>query len=185
MQTLSEFYAAYAELERSVGRLMTEWCGESCGLCTACCCRADICEEALQSAFLAHLLQEQGLSDSEPDERYGWLDLHGCSLAYGRPPVCYAYFCDELLSGLTDETARTVLRKLGMLMQHVGEEALNQLHLVEIMDVAALQQVDCARLFMRLNEARAALEVIEVFNRTGRLTADGRAALERISDREP
>ena len=185
MQTWTDFYRAYAGLERAVGRLMSEWCGESCGLCTVCCCRADICEEALHSPFLARLLQAEGLSERQLDDRYGWRDLHGCTLACGRPPVCYAYFCDELLENLPDETARMALRTLGMLMQHIGEKALNGQHLVEIMDAAALQQVDCARLFRRLAEARAAFEVIEAFTRLGRLTHADRAVLGRISANEP
>ena len=185
MQSLADFYPAYAELEYAVRQLMAEWCSETCGLCTACCCRADICEEAPRSPFLVRLLQEQGISAGHMDDRFGWLDLHGCSLAYGRPPVCYAYFCDELLGDLPDDVSRQVLRTLGRLVHHIGERALDERHLVEIPDPEQLELVDCARLFRRLDEARAAFEAIQAFQQSGRLTAAERAVLDRISTCDP
>jgi hypothetical protein len=175
----------YAELEQSVRILMTELFSETCGLCTACCCRADICEEATQSAFLSLLLEKQGLSEDHLDEKYGWLDLHGCSLEFGKPPICYAYYCDELLNRLPSDEARFSVRILGNLMQHIGERALGEWHLVEIMSPADLEKLDFPVLFQRLEEAQAALDVIQVCLQTGRLTASDHAILGFISDEAP
>jgi hypothetical protein len=177
---LEDFLEAYAALERGVQRLMSRLCSETCGLCTACCCRADICEEALQSAFLAQLLHRQGLGEKDLDERYGWLEQNGCSLEYGRPPICYSYFCDQLLARLPDDETRHIMRVLGRLMDYIGDNALNELHLVEIMDLSDLTKMDFEGLGVRLEKAQQAYAVIEAFAASGRLTPEDLNVLDAI-----
>jgi hypothetical protein len=180
MQPIDDILEPYAELEKSVRSLMAELFSESCGMCTACCCRADICEETTQSAFLSKLLVKQDLSADDMDDRIGWLDLHGCSLEYGKPPICYEYFCDQLLARLPDEEARFSARILGKLMDYVGQNALGSWHLVEIMNVNDLGKVSIDMLTQRLDEAVLAFEAIEEYMQAGRLTASNREALAII-----
>ena len=180
MHSIDDILEPYSELETAVRQLMMELFGETCGMCTACCCRADICEEATGSAFLSKLLERQGLSAGDMDDRYGWLDLHGCSLEYGRPPVCYTYFCDELLARLPDDEARLAAQVLGKLMDHVGQKALGGWHLVEIMNPADLEKVDPDGLSQRLEEAQAAFEVVGKYIQSGRLGAADRETLSAI-----
>jgi len=180
MNSIENILEPYAELEQSVGRLMKGLFSEMCGMCTACCCRVDICEEAVASPFLALLLRKQGLGESELDDRYGWLDLDGCSLQYGRPPICYAYFCDSLLGRLQDDEARFAARTLGKLMDHIGKEALGERHLVEIMNPDDLGKVSIEMLQHRIEEAHAAFEVIESYLQTGSLSAPDQAILRMI-----
>ncbi len=184
METLDDLFIPYAELETKTRALMTNLFSDTCGMCAACCCRADICEEATESAFLAKLLERQGLAAPDMDDRYGWLDLRGCSLKYGRPPVCYEYFCDELLARLPDEETRFSAKVLGKLMDHVGQKALGGWHLVEIMEEADLAKVDHAGVARRLGESLAAFEVIQNYVSTGRLTKSDIAALDLITSRE-
>ncbi|RKX33656.1 MAG: hypothetical protein DRP64_20745 [Verrucomicrobia bacterium] len=181
MYSIDSILKPYIELESSVRLLMTQLFSETCGMCTACCCRADICEEATGSAFLSRLLERQELFVDNMDDRYGWLDLDGCSLDYGRPPVCYTYFCDELLARLPDDDARHTARVLGRLMDHVGKDALGDWHLVEIMDPDDLGMIAPEDILLRLEESRAALDVVEEYMHTGRLTATGLEILARIS----
>lgn len=185
MKPLEKMLTAYAELEGSIRTLMTELFSDTCGMCTACCCRADICEEATGSAFLSLLLKKQGLAEQDMDEKYGWLDLHGCSLEYGRPPICYAYYCDQLLSRLPDDESRFSARILGNLMQHIGENALGGWHLVEIMDSKDLEKLDYPILSRRLEESQAAFRVIQEFVQSGRLTAADHNILNVITDEAP
>ncbi len=180
MHPIDDILEPYAELEANLRQLMVELFSETCGSCTACCCRADICEEAPESAFLSKLLERQGLSVADMDDRYGWLDLDGCSLEYGRPPICYAYFCDELLARLPDDEDRLTAQVLGKLMEHVGKNALGNLHLVEIRNPSDLEKVNLDGLFQRLEEAQAAFEVIEEYLKAGRLSAADRATLAAI-----
>jgi len=185
MQLINDILKPYAELESSIQQLMTELFSETCGMCTACCCRADICEEAGESAFLSLLLEQQELSPADMDDRFGWLDLHGCSLEYGRPPVCYIYFCDELLARLPDDESRHVAKTLGRLMNHIGQNASGEWHLVEIMNAATLEKVDPAPLSQRMEEAQTTFEVIEEYVQTGRLSVSNRGILDLISPDDP
>jgi len=180
MKSMDSFIDGYIELESQVRRLQTGLFSETCGLCTACCCRVDICEEATQSAFLSMLLKRQQLAEKDLDERYGWLDQQGCTLEYGRPPVCYAYFCDQLLARLPDDETRDMIRLLGRLMEYIGENAMNGLHLVEIMNPEDLLRADFEVLNDRLEEARQVIEVIEQFIETGRLDSAAREVLDKV-----
>ncbi|MEN7973388.1 MAG: hypothetical protein ABFR47_06100 [Verrucomicrobiota bacterium] len=185
MRLIDEILEPYAELEASVQQLMAQLIGETCGMCTACCCRADICEEVNESAFLSLLLDHQELSPDNMDDRYGWLDLHGCSLEYGRPPICYAYFCDELLARLPNDESRFAIQTLGRLINHIGQNTLGDWHLVEIMNKEDLEKVDPDPLQQRLEEAQTAFEVIEEYTQTGRLSATGHKILSSISTDDP
>lgn len=180
MEPIKPFMEAYIELESAVRELMGRLFSSTCGMCTMCCCRVDICEETMSSAFLSRLLTRQERSADDLDNRYGWLDLHGCTLEFGRPPVCYTFFCDELLARLPDDETRHVTRVLGRLMEYIGEDALNGWHLVEIPNPADLKHVDFEALSLRLDEARTAFEAIEQFVETGRLSADGRESIQAI-----
>jgi len=180
MSTIKTILEPYAELEQSVGLLMKSFSSSLCGSCSACCCRADICEEAANSAFLSMLLDKQGLSRDDMDDRIGWRDLQGCSLEYGRPTVCYAFFCNDLLDRLPDDDARYAATVLGRLMDHVGKEALGGWHLTEIMNPADLEKIPVERLHERIEEAQAAVEVIDQYTQTGRLDAEDRQILLQI-----
>jgi hypothetical protein len=39
------------------------------------------------------LVERQGV---EYDRHSGWLNSNGCKLAYGKPYVCYLFFCEEI-----------------------------------------------------------------------------------------
>ena len=185
MTDLDHLIERYSDLEYGIREKMAQlFCG-ICGMCTACCCRADICEEATQSAFLSLLLKKQGLSKDKMDEKYGWLDLHGCSLDYGRPPVCYSYYCDELLERLPDDEARLSAKILGNLIFHIGRNALGGWHLVEIMDPKDLEKVDYPQLFQCLKEAEVAYSVIDDYLQSGRLSLADRSVLETITTETP
>jgi hypothetical protein len=184
MNSLEDFLEAYTGMEASIQVLMSQLFKETCGLCTACCCRVDICEEATQSAFLSLLLKRQELSAKDLDDRYGWLDQNGCSLEYGRPPICYAYFCDQLLARLPDDETRHVTRVLGRLMDYIGENALNEWHLVEIWQPDDLMKVDFDALYLRLEEAQHAYLVIQQFVESRRLGPADRQILDAITLRD-
>jgi len=184
MNSIDDTLEAYIELETEVGRLMSHLFSDICGLCTACCCRADICEEALQSAFLSRMLEKQGLGKEQLDDRFGWLDTGGCSLEYGRPPICYAYYCDQLLERLANDEVRHATTLLGHLMDHVGQDALGDWHLVEIQNDADLERVDFGSVQQRIEEAKAAFEVIVEYLQSERLDPSGRETLSAIRVRE-
>lgn len=180
MNAVDAIIEPYIELECAVRELMASQFSQTCGMCTACCCRADICEEVPHSAFLSRLLELQGRSEGDMDDRYGWLDLQGCSLGYGRPPVCYRYFCDALLARLPDDETRYVTKILGRLVEYVGENAVGHCHLAEIANPEDLAKVEPHMILERLAQAQEAYRIIEQFIDSGTLTPAECSVLEGI-----
>lgn len=172
-----QFIELYAELEQGVQDLIAGRCRAVCELCTACCCRAEICEEAVSSPFLRTIHQREVLDS----DGYGFLDIGGCALHAGRPPVCYEFFCDELLAAQEDDLHRYVLRALGRLLSLVGEQALGKAHLVELMSPEPLEQVDFEKMENRARRALKALDVIRQFYSSGRLDANSHDFLIRLA----
>jgi len=154
---LKHLIEEYTALEREVQNLVSAQCGPICELCTvACCCRADICEEALGSPFLRLL---HGRNELESDA-YGFLTENGCTLKTGRPPICYEFFCDELMATQPDELHRDLLRILGRLPTYAGENAHGNAHLVEVMQEEELDRLAFQRLGKQCEEAFEALACI-------------------------
>jgi hypothetical protein len=174
---LKHLIAEYAELERGVQELVSVQCREVCGLCTSCCCRADLCEEALESPFLCAV---HGRDELESD-RYGFLTETGCALEIGRPPICYEFFCNDLLAAQPDDLHRDVLRILGRLPAYAGENAHGEAHLVEIMQEDQLEQLAFHRLEKQMQNASEALDCIRAFYNEEVLPEHSRKALNKIS----
>ena len=174
---LKHLLEEYAELERGVQELISALCREVCALCTACCCRADLCEEALENPFLRLL---HGRDELESD-RYGFLMETGCALELGRPPICYEFFCAELLAAQPDDLQRDLLRILGRLPAYAGQNAYGDAPLAEIMNEEELEHLAFQRLEKQLRESFQALEILNTFYNTGALPEDSRRALDRIT----
>lgn len=170
--------AAYADLEMRVRAMSTECYGEVCALCTSTCCTPDICEESVDSAFLRALRStyENGALFCD---RFGWLTEKGCALGVGRPPVCYRFFCDEIMDSLGDRERRIIL-VLGRLMVWVGERASGSRHLVEVMDDEGLKAIRADRVIKRIEIAREALAGIESMLGDAPVSAESAQAMQAI-----
>jgi len=164
---MEEAIEKYGALERRVQELLLLLTGDACRHCAGTCCRHDICEESAHSLFLRRVRQwfdqPRHLSND-----CGWLDPDGCVLQYGRPPVCYEYFCDEILESRAARLDRWVLETAGRLVAFAGEQVLNGLHLVEIEHEADFEKIRPDRLLRRIQRATEALEAIECFIESGR-----------------
>jgi len=174
---LKNLIGEYVTLERSVQELVSAQCRKVCELCTACCCRADLCEEALESPFLRAV---HGRNQLESD-RYGFLTETGCGLEIGRPPVCYEFFCDELMAAQPDALHREVLLVLGRLPTYAGEHAHGDAHLVEILQEDDLEHMAFHRLEKQFQNAHEALACIYAFYNEGALPEHSRRVLSRIT----
>lgn len=174
---LKHFIDRYIELEREVQPLVNAQCTSTCAQCTMVCCRADICEEAIESPFL-RLIHKRREMDSDA---YGFLTPTGCGLEIGRPTVCYEYFCSDLFYNQPDETSEKVMKVLGALPAHAGRNATDNTHILEVMQEEKLEHLAFQRLEKNLDECFLALEIIRDFYHEETLPVSSDRVLDRIT----
>lgn len=105
---LAEIRTLHLRIEerlQAIGRLLAP---TTCATCSTICCREAMCRESVDSDFLRFLLGERA---TDYDPATGWLDpTRGCTLAHGRPLVCYEFFCERFdrggIAGLRDLARR-------------------------------------------------------------------------------
>ncbi len=176
---LEQIVSDYIAFEHQVHDLMIAQAAPCCSICPSCCCRYDICEETIESAFLS-LIREREKPEETFCDHYGWLTPAGCTLTTGRPPVCHEFLCDDIMHSLPDDDARFALRTLGMLITYVGRKAIGTRHLVELLDPEELLLLRYERFHTRLTTARTALEDIEEYFSTGALPEEAMPHLLKI-----
>ncbi|MCC7300184.1 MAG: hypothetical protein IT583_03805, partial [Verrucomicrobia bacterium] len=119
--------------------------------------------------------------DELESDRYGFLTETGCSLEIGRPPVCYEFFCDELMAAQPDDLHRHLLRILGRLPTYAGQKAHGDAHLVEIMQEEELEHLAFQRLEKQIEESFQALEILRTFYNEGTLPDSADRVLHKIT----
>ena len=174
---LEQFIERYTELEREVQKLVTGLCNSLCSQCTQICCRADICEEAIESPFL-RLINRRTELDSDA---YGFLTPTGCGLEIGRPTVCYEYFCYDQLYHQPDEVHEKVMKVLGALPAHATRNALDDTPLSEILQEEKLNEVDFQTLEKNMDECFQALDIIKTFYNENTLSDSADKILDQIT----
>lgn len=92
----------YSVLEKEIQKLIDPFSRYFCGRCAGKCCREDICRESIESAFLSMLIEKQSVSYDLDD---GWQGTSGCRLEFGRPLVCYDFFCEDIVKSYLFKTA--------------------------------------------------------------------------------
>jgi len=102
-----------------------------CASCTSVCCKEVMCRESLDSDFLRFLLGPvvEGYSVEA-----GWyVPGSGCRLSYGRPLVCYEFFCDKF--ELQDWTQP---RQLSRALKKVYANAFAGQHMLVVEDISRI-----------------------------------------------
>jgi hypothetical protein len=142
----------YVALERRLQRVASGSCAPICAACRNPCCRAAFCEESWTSPWLRAATSRPGAVREVEAERAieGHLAADGCRLRFGRPPVCYEFACSKILMGLSGDEEKYLFRVISHVMTFAGEEALAGTHLVEIDDLAKLDEERTARLRARI-----------------------------------
>lgn len=168
MKTLVEILPLYAAFEQKTQDSINKLFGAFCADCLEPCCRVDICEEGRDSLFLQALRksEEQALDMSE---ELGYLDLKGCCLTCGRPPVCSEFLCDSILGQMPNEFQSYIAQVLCSLINWIGDSAYESVHLCEITQPSHLAQVDWDRIEARIKEADLMYDSLSYFTEHGRL----------------
>lgn len=154
-----EMMTSYSLLEREIQGCMRALCSAVCAQCVTPCCRIDFCRESMQSPFLASV-RTRFVPDACWDPAVGWLTARGCSLSAGRPPVCYEFLCQSLLTNQPTRLHREALQMLSRLLTTAGTCARGRRHLVELND---LSRLNVRRLTLQLDRARSTLMLLRRF----------------------
>jgi hypothetical protein len=91
---LSSLIHSYISLEKEILKRVGDISNEFCLKCQTTCCDEKICRESVESIFLSRLIKLQNI---QYDKKNGWMSPYGCRLDYGRPLVCYEFFCEQVL----------------------------------------------------------------------------------------
>lgn len=179
MNNLDDLIKHYGDFEIKVQDLINKQFGHFCADCQDPCCRLDICEEAADSLFLQRIRAAHN-QELHMTDHYGWLESTGCCLHAGRPPVCSEYLCDELLGNLPNPLERYIALTLSALMTHIGEHAVGELSLCDILHESDLDKVDPNAVLKRLRQADEAFNAILYYCEHGKINIDMRKALNVI-----
>jgi hypothetical protein len=132
-QRLANLFDRYVILEKEIQKYIDPISRHYCRGCAGKCCREEICRESIESAFLSILVERQRI---QYDHRNGWLGDAGCRLDYGRPVVCYAFFCEEIMKSHLYKTfpMQTMVNEF----VSIGNKMHGNTHLVCISDLESL-----------------------------------------------
>lgn len=130
---LKKLFDSYAGLEKQIQQLVHPLSLYYCTACAGRCCREEICKESIESTFLSVLVEKQAV---RYNRKKGWLRAEGCGLAYGRPLVCYQFFCEEVNNSTLYKTSR--LQTIIQDFVSLGNRAYGNIHLLCIADLDIL-----------------------------------------------
>jgi hypothetical protein len=180
MSQLDQILEKYATFEHDVGQFTAEYCSYWCSTCKEVCCKADYCQETLDSAFLS-LIRHRYPTPEAFSADQGWLTKTGCALTVGRPPVCYEFLCKRILDSRSARLDRYALNVLSKLITHIGWRAAGRRHLVEIMDPSDLPAIKSDTIGPRLEEAREAFQVVKSILAHNPVSEDAAECLTRVA----
>lgn len=180
MSQLNHILEQYAAFEREVIEFTSELFNPWCSTCKEVCCKADYCQENLDSAFLS-LVRHRYSPQTDYSVDQGWLTETGCALTAGRPPICHEFLCNWILDSQLPSLVRYAMNVLSKLITHIGWRAAGPRHLVEIMDSSDLPAIKSDTIDRRLGEAREAYQVVKTILAHKLVPEGGAACLSRIA----
>jgi hypothetical protein len=140
----------YTQLEFQIRKLITSLCFPFCRHCINYCCQEKFCNESISSFWLNLVWQNSGYQLSQYDADLGWLTDSGCRLDTGRPPVCYSFLCQEILTKLSPNDPLDPLIEIAKLIPQVGKNAIGNKHLVTLTASEIMERLDFTKLSRRI-----------------------------------
>jgi hypothetical protein len=180
MSELNFIISKYATFESKVQDYTSGYFRPYCSVCTDVCCKPEFCRETLDSPFLALVRATHKTAASYSNDA-GWLSTTGCTLTIGRPPVCYEFLCDEIMTFQSSAMHLYVDNVFAKLISHLGRRAYKGKHLVEIWQRKDLHRVKRSSFESRLRESQAAFQAIRLFHEDNRLPPKNLEVLRKIA----
>lgn len=137
----------HIEVESILQSLVALQGDNPCARCTSVCCKEVMCRESLESDFLRFLL-------GPLTERYsvsaGWhAPGSGCRLSYGRPLVCYEFFCEKY-----EAQDWTQPRQLSRALKTVYANAFAGRHILAVEDIGRITENKLNLILVKLENLR-------------------------------
>ena len=127
-EPLQQIRAIHIEVESILQSLAALHDENPCASCTHVCCKEVLCRESIDSDFLRFVL---GSRVGDYNVNDGWhVPGSGCRLGYGRPLICYEYFCERF--GTQDVEAT---RQLSRALKTVYANAFAGQHMLVVDDI--------------------------------------------------
>lgn len=132
---LSILIKNYIILEQLINTYIRRITKHYCFNCSKTCCREDICRETIDSVFLQLLIEKQNL---QYDTENGWMSPKGCRLNYGRPLICYEFFCVKIIRSniFKNSGVENLIKMFGS----VGQRVYGSQHLICIPSIEKLSK---------------------------------------------
>ncbi len=128
LHRIREIHIEVESILQSLAALLDE---NPCACCSNVCCKEAFCRESVDSDFLRFVL---GARVEDYDVHAGWyVPGSGCRLGYGRPLVCYEYFCDQF-----ETQAANPLRQLSRAFKTVYSNVLAGQHMLVVEDISQI-----------------------------------------------
>ena len=122
---LAILFHNYSSLEKEIQKRTKQISEYFCKKCSSTCCKEEICRESIESRFLHILIKKQNV---DYDRQKGWIGPSGCSLNYGRPLVCYEFFCERILRNNNFRASN--IQKIIKEFISIGNRAYGNTHLI-------------------------------------------------------
>ncbi len=143
---LANLLTIYVCIEKEIQKLIYQTSFHFCKECSSRCCKEEICRESIESAFLSILVEKQ---KNQYDTKNGWISPLGCSLDYGRPLVCYQFFCEEILESYLFKKAS--IHKIINEFASVGNKANGNTHLLCINNLTIISSTKIKKMINKFN----------------------------------
>lgn len=120
---------------------------QPCARCTSVCCKEVMCRESLDSDFLRFLLGPRTEAYSADS---GWyVPGSGCRLSYGRPLVCYEFFCEKFEAQDWSQP-----KQLSRAFKKLYANAFAGQHMLVVEDIGRISANKLNRIHARLEKLR-------------------------------
>lgn len=133
-------------LEKEIQKLIYQTSSHYCEKCSSRCCKEEICKESIESPFLLILIEKQRI---RYDIQNGWISPSGCRLVYGRPLVCYEFFCEDILKSYLFRAIN--IKKIINGFASVGNKAHGYTHLLCIDNLGIISSSKIGKMIYKIS----------------------------------
>lgn len=150
---LTQIRTLHIEIEQGlqhIGQLSNQ---PHCASCKTVCCHEHICRESVESPFLRFILGERA---ADYDTEAGWFTpAKGCQLEYGRPLLCYEYFCLKFTADELERSHASAAREFRAIYAKVWRGK----HMLTIDDISQIPEASLRRILDALTALRERLKL--------------------------